>query len=116
MKTVTLEVKSLKDSLQDFSRTWKSGKAEKTARISFGSAELLWQVLTAKRWEILKAITGQGTLGIREIARRVERDVKAVHADVHALLDAGVLERSDDGGIVFPYEAIHVDFTLTAVA
>jgi predicted transcriptional regulator len=115
MKTVTLEVKSLKDSLREFSRTWKSGKAETTARISFESPELLWEVLTAKRWEILKAMTGQRVLSIREVARRVGRDVKAVHADVHALLDAGVLERTDEG-VMFPYEAVHVDFTLTAVA
>jgi predicted transcriptional regulator len=115
MKMVTLDVKSLKESLQDFSRAWKSGKAETTARISFDSPELLWEVLTAKRWEILKAMAGQDALSIREVARRVERDVKAVHADVHALLGAGVLERSD-GGVVFPYEAVHVDFTLTAVA
>lgn len=115
MKTVVLEVKTLKDSARDFARAWKSGKAEKEARISFASAELLWEVLTAKRWEILKAMTGQGALSIREIARRVERDVKAVHADVHALLGAGVLEKTEDG-VVFPYEKIHVDFTLNAVA
>jgi predicted transcriptional regulator len=72
--------------------------------------------LTAKRWEILKALTGAGPLSIREIARRVERDVKAVHADVHALLDAGVLDRTESGEIVFPYEAVHVDFTLYAGA
>lgn len=115
MKTVVLEVKTLKDSARDFARAWKGGKAEKEARVSFASAELLWEVLTAKRWEILKAMTGQGALSIREIARRVERDVKAVHADVHALLGAGVLEKTEDG-VVFPYEKIHVDFTLNAVA
>ena len=61
-------------------------------------------------------MAGQGALSIREVARRVGRDVKAVHADVHALLDAGVLIRSNEKGVVFPYEAIHVDFTLHAVA
>jgi len=39
---------------------------------------------------------------IREVARRVGRDVKAVHGDVHALLNAGVLERTDDGRRVRP--------------
>ena len=77
---------------------------------------LLWQVLTAKRWEILKAMTGAGALSIREIARRVERDVKAVHADVHALLNAGIISKTAEGRIVFPFDAIHVDFVLKAVA
>jgi predicted transcriptional regulator len=86
------------------------------ARISFASVELLWRVLTAKRWELLKAMTGQGAMTIRELARRVGRDVKAVHGDIHALLDAGVIERGEDGRIVFPYDAVHVDFTLTAAA
>jgi hypothetical protein len=32
---------------------------------------------------------------------------------VTALLDAGVLERSARG-VLFPYDAVHVDFTLKA--
>ena len=51
---------------------------------------------------------------IREAARRVGRDVKAVHGDVHALLDAGLLDKTEDGKIVFPYDAIHVDFVVKA--
>ena len=37
-------------------------------------------------------MTGAGPLALREIARRVERDVKAVHTDVHALLNAGLIQ------------------------
>jgi predicted transcriptional regulator len=39
---------------------------------------------------------------------------KAVHGDVHALLNAGVIERAEDGRIVFPFDAVRVDFVLTA--
>ncbi len=84
--------------------------------ITFASIELLWKVLTAKRWDILQAMTGQGEITIREIARRVGRDVKAVHGDVQALLAAGVLDRAENGRMVFPYDAVHVDFTLTKAA
>ena len=84
--------------------------------ISFVSIELLWKVLAPKRWELLQAMTGAGAMTIREAARRVKRDVKAVHGDVHALLNAGVLDRTDDGKIVFAYDAIHVDFTITKAA
>ena len=42
-------------------------------------------------------MTGAGALTIREVARRVGRDVEAVHGDVHALLDAGLVDRTDDG-------------------
>lgn len=114
MKTVILDVRNPKEAMQDFTQTWKSGKAAKTARISFTSPELLWKVLTAKRWELLKCLCGAGPVSIREAARRAGRDVKAVHGDVTALLNAGVLERSDDGLIVFPYEAVKVEFLLEA--
>ena len=77
-------------------------------------AELLWQVLTAKRWELLKALCGAGRMSICEAARRVGRDVKAVHADVKALLDAGLINRTADGRIEFPFQAIKVEFVLQA--
>lgn len=42
------------------------------------------------------------------------RDVKAVHSDVHALLNIGILQNTDKGLIDFPFDAVHVDFTLKA--
>ena len=114
MKTVTLEVRSPSESMTSFVTAWKTGKAEKSARIAFASPELLWRVLTAKRWELLKVLCGLGPVSIREAARRVGRDVKAVHGDVTALLCAGVLDRAEGGGIIFPYEAIKVEFLLQA--
>ena len=114
MKTVTLDVRPPADSMADFVQAWKTGKPQKTARISFASPELLWQVLTAKRWELLKALCGAGPVSIREAARRAGRDVKAVHGDVTALLNAGLLDRTEDGRIVFPFDAVKVEFLLQA--
>ena len=42
--------------------------------------------------------------------------MKAVHGDIHALLDAGVLAKTDEGLVAFPYDAVHVDFTLRAAS
>jgi len=114
VKTVTLDVRTPSESMADFVRVCKTGKPEKSARISFASPELLWKVLTAKRWELLKAMCGAGPLSIRETARRVERDVKAVHSDITALLNAGVLDRQEDGRVVFPFDAVKVEFLLQA--
>lgn len=113
MKKVTIDARPLADTLNDFTQTWKNGKTS-APRINFASAELLFKVLSGKRWELLNMLTGAGAMSIREAARRVERDVKAVHGDVTALLNAGVLSKTDDGLIVFPYDAIHVDFMLKA--
>src|SRR6266852_1906331 len=114
MKTVVLEVRSLREALDDTTRAMKTGRAEREARIAFASPELLWQVLTAKRWELLKAMCGAGPISIREAARRVGRDVKAVHGDVKALLDAGLLSRNAVGAIEFPFESVKVEFMLRA--
>jgi predicted transcriptional regulator len=60
------------------------------------------------------ALTGSGALTIRAAARRVGRDVKAVHSDIKMLLDAGLLQRDESRKIFFPYDAVHVEFTLRA--
>ncbi|NLV31888.1 MAG: DNA-binding protein [Acidobacteria bacterium] len=114
MKTVILDVKLPGDAMAEFSAAWKGNRQQKADRISFASPELLWKVLTAKRWELLKALCGAGPLSIREAARRVERDVKGVHGDVVALIGAGLIRRTDSGRIEFPYEAIKVEFVLRA--
>jgi predicted transcriptional regulator len=98
----------------DLVRAWKTGRPERSARISFATPELLWKVLTARRWELLKTLCGAGPVSIREASRRVGRDVKTVHGDVTALLNVGVLDRTSDGRIVFPFEAVKVEFVLQA--
>lgn len=114
MKTVTLSIAS-RDDVNRRALAAFNGK-QQGAYISFASVDLLWKTLTKKRWELLQAMTGQGAMTIREAARRVDRDVKAVHGDVKALLNAGILDGTDDGRIVFPFDAIHVDFTLYKTA
>ena len=114
MNTVVLEVRSLKETLAAAANAMKTRRVEREARISFATPELLWDVLTAKRWELLKALCGAGSVSIREAARRVGRDVKAVHGDVTALLEAGILSRVPGGRIEFPFDAVKVEFLLRA--
>jgi predicted transcriptional regulator len=112
MRTVTLQVatrEQVKRRMQEAFRGKKQG-----SRISFATPELLFRLMTATRWELIRALTGVGPVTIREAARRLRRDVKAVHGDVHALLNAGVLQKTGDGLIVFPFDAIRVDVMLRA--
>ena len=82
--------------------------------ISFASLDLMHRVLNPNRWDVLKALMGRGEIGIRELARTLDRDVKAVHSDVVALADAGVIERTESGAVVFPFDAIRVNFLVKA--
>jgi predicted transcriptional regulator len=84
------------------------------SRYSFASLELLWKALSPKRWEILQAMCARGPMTVRGLARVLNRDVKAVHGDVQALLKCRIIRKTDDGGIEFPYDAIHVDFLMKA--
>ena len=112
MRKVILEVAS-RDAVSRRFRNAIAGKAQ-GARLSFKSPALLIKVLSGRRWDLLQVMAGAGPMTIREAARRMERDVKGVHTDVHTLLAAGLLRKTDDDRIVFPYDAIHVDFTLRA--
>ena len=112
MRKVTLEIAS-REAVNRRFRHALAGKA-RGVRLSFASPAVLIKVLSGRRWELLIVMTGAGPMSIREAARRMERDVKAVHADVHTLLKAGLLRKTEDGKIIFPYDAVHVDFTLRA--
>lgn len=114
MRTVTLEVSSRENTNRRFLRAFEGEPQGEI--ISFESPALLFKVLSGKRWEILNVMTGAGPMTIRELARRLGRDVKAVHGDVHALLHAGILQKTDIGRIVFPFDALHVDFVLKEAA
>ena len=112
MRTVTLEVSSRADTDRRVLHAF-DGEAQ-GAVISFETPALLFKLLTRKRWELLAALTGAGAVTLREAARRVGRDVKAVHSDVHALLAVGVLEKNAQGRIVFPFDTVRVNFVLKA--
>jgi predicted transcriptional regulator len=112
MTTVTIGIDSTDDTKARMRRAF-AGNAQ-GAFISFPSIELLWKVITPRRWEMLRAIAGAGPLAIRAIARRTGKDVKTVHGDVQVLLSAGVLHRTEDGQVLFPYDTVHVDFVMKA--
>ena len=112
MATVTLDIADRKTVER---RTLGAFEGQKQgARISFSSPELLFRLLTAKRWDLIRTMTGAGPLTIRETARRVGRDVKAVHGDIHALVNAGVLRKTNGNLVVFPFDAVRVDVLLKA--
>lgn len=112
MNTVTIEVASREETNARFLRAM--GGEPQGSFITFPSHEALWATLTANRWAIIKALTGAGPLGVRELARRLGRDVKGVHTDTQALVLGGVIDKTADGKLLFPYDAVRVEFLLQA--
>ena len=76
----------------------------------------LFDVLTALSWSF-----GESRIFCRlhftpsnTDQKRVGRDGKAVHGNGTALLNAGVLDRAKDDSIIFPFNAVKVEFMLQA--
>ena len=115
MKTVQLEVRRFDKIIDDVAKAVREGR-RLPSRISFDSVEALWKILSPRKMELLQAMAGQGWLSIREIARRVDRDVAAVHRDIQALENAGLVERNEARQVRFPYDQVHVDFFLHGAA
>ena len=114
MDTLIIGNRSAAQRRADIVHAWKAGDPEASARLDFESLEAAWQLLNGKRWAILRTMAGQGPLAIREIARRVGRDVRAVHSDVRALHLSGVIDKTEGGQMVLPYDTIRLDFEFEA--
>jgi len=78
--------------------------------LNFESTARLFKDLTERRWRLITALQEAGrTLGLRELARRVGRDASRVSADVAVLVELGLVERTERGGVICPYDDIHLD-------
>jgi predicted transcriptional regulator len=114
MNTVTIEVASMEKTRARLLAAFDG--QEQGNFITFPTPDALWKTFTLKRWDMIRTMTGAGAMAIRELARRLDRDVRAVHADVQELLACGVLNKTAEGKIEFPYDAVHVDFMVTKAA
>jgi len=115
MKKRRLTVKIDSDLRGNLRRLAERAKAEtyQGETLAFESAAAFFGKLSEKRWNLVCAMQGKGAMSIRAIAALVERDVKRVHEDVTALIELGLLERTDEGAEC-PFATIHVDFEMKA--
>ena len=84
--------------------------------LNFESPGAFFGRMTERRWALVRALQGQGEISLRELARRVERDVRRVHDDTQELLELGLVERGEGGGVVCPFATVHIDMQLGPAA
>jgi predicted transcriptional regulator len=84
--------------------------------LNFETPAAFFGRLTERRWMLVQTLLGSGELSVRELVRRVGRDVKRVHEDTSVLAELGLVERSERGGVWCPFEDIHVDLRLRRAA
>lgn len=73
------------------------GEAVAERVLAFESWEGLARVLTGERFRLLRHLHASPAPSISALARSLDRQYRRVHADVTALEQAGLLERSADG-------------------
>ena len=73
--------------------------------LAFESWDALVRVLTAKRMELLRYVHRHKVASVRALAKALGRDYSNVHADVQALMAAGLLDMAD-GTMRADYDAI----------
>lgn len=80
--------------------------------LNFETPGAFFSRLTERRWELLNILLGSGTVGVRELARKLGRDVKRVHEDAAALVELGLIEKDERGALNCPFGNIHVDMVM----
>jgi predicted transcriptional regulator len=73
--------------------------------LAFESWDSLVRVLSGKRMELLRYVRRHDVRSVRSLAKALGRDYSNVHADVRALMEAGLINISN-GGVRADYDAI----------
>ncbi|MEJ0069491.1 MAG: hypothetical protein WDO24_13045 [Pseudomonadota bacterium] len=116
MKDIDLHVghdpATTKARVLDAIRRAPAGQAVGESHVTFESWEGLARVLSGKRLALLRRVREQPAASVAELARALGRDYKHVHEDVELLTAAGLLERTDKGGVSAGYDEIRAFITL----
>ncbi|MFT3663950.1 MarR family transcriptional regulator [Piscinibacter sp.] len=85
-------------------------------RLSFESARTLFSELTPARLDLLDTLRRVGPCSVYALAKAAERNYSNVHTDVARLEELGLVERTDEGAVSVPFEAVEILVPLAQVA
>ncbi len=101
-----------------FVKAWHETRVNETGQaeihLNFEDFAMLASVLTPKRMELMKTLRQHGPLSVRALAKQLQRDYKNVHVDVSALEDADLIQRTENGLLVAPWDVIDAHLRLVA--
>jgi len=114
MNILHVRLSSLDDIKSRFTQTSRH-KNDAVPTLNFLEYSDMHKILSPSRLAIVKTLAGNEALSIREVSRRLGRDVQAVHRDIVMLANAGVIDKTKNG-ISFPYDGLHFDFDISIAA
>jgi len=117
-KRINIGVEDAKESYKRFTHAWNSAESKRDSEaevhLNFESFETLMSVLTPKRLELLKTLRQQGPLSVKGLAGTLGRDYKNVHVDTAELEAVDLIQRTEDGLVVAPWDVIDAHVRLVA--
>lgn len=85
-------------------------------RLSFESARALFADLTPARLDLLNTLRQVGPCSVYALAKSADRNYSNVHTDVGRLEAIGLVERTADGAVSVPFEAVEIRVPLAQAA
>jgi predicted transcriptional regulator len=104
-----------RDTLDRLER-WDAGEAVPHV-VNFQNPSDLRALLTDRRVELLRSIMTERPASIRQLAERLDRDVKSVHEDLQVLAEYDIVHFQRDGRAkrpFVPYDTIEVSLEISA--
>jgi len=101
-----------------FTEAWhkiEAGEIEQAEiHLNFEDFAMLASVLTPKRLELMKTLRQHGPLSVRALSKQLERDYKNVHVDASTLEEVDLIQRTEEGLLVAPWDVIDAHVRLVA--
>lgn len=85
-------------------------------QLNFESARTLFAELTPARIDLLDTLHAAGACTVYALAKRAQRNYSNVHADIARLEELGLVERTDDGTVLVPFDAVEIRLPLAKAA
>ena len=115
---IHISVEDANCGFERFVEAWHKAEAgeieQAEIHLGFGDFVMLTAVLSPKRLELMKTLRQHGPLSVRALSKQLERDYKNVHADVSALEEVGLIQRTEEGLLFVPWDVIDAHVRLAA--
>lgn len=104
-----------KESVLDRAERWEQGE-EVPHVVNFQDASRLQRILTPRRLELVRSLMDEPAESMRDLAGRLDRDVRQVHDDLQILSEYRIVHFHEEGGAKkphVPYDTVKVEVELT---
>ena len=111
-------VEDARHGLERFVDAWHRGVAGEIEReeihLNFEDFAMLASVLTPKRLDLLRTLRRHGPSSVRALSKLLGRDYKNVHTDARTLEQANLIQRTEKGLLISPWDVIDTHVRLVA--